>query len=185
MDDIHAHDVAAVLDREGVAIRAGHHCAMPLHRKLGLAASCRASFHVYNQLSDIEQLGEGRAAGQADLPSMSFDDLYRQNILDHYQNPRHYGTLDHPDVSAEDSNPLCGDEIRMDLMIKDGVIEDVRFSGKGCSISKAAASMLTEEIVGKTLDEVKRIGKDNVLEMLGIERGQSGSASARCLRSRR
>lgn len=102
---------------------------------------------------------------------MSFDDIYRQNILDHYQNPRNFGTLEHPDISAEDSNPLCGDEIRIDLKVKDGVIEDVRFSGKGCSISRAAASMLTEEIRGKTLDEVKRIGRDDVLEMLGIELG--------------
>jgi nitrogen fixation NifU-like protein len=102
---------------------------------------------------------------------MSFDDLFRQNILDHYQNPRNFGTLERPDISAEDSNPLCGDEIRMDLRVKDGVIEDVRFSGKGCSISRAAASMLTEEIRGKTLEEVKRIGKDDVLEMLGIELG--------------
>ena len=102
---------------------------------------------------------------------MSFDDLYRQNILEHYQNPRNFGTLEHPDISAEDSNPLCGDEIRIDLQVKDGVIEDVRFSGKGCSISRAAASMLTEEIRGKTLEEVKRIGKDDVLEMLGIELG--------------
>jgi len=102
---------------------------------------------------------------------MSFDDLYRQNILEHYQNPRNFGTLEHPDISAEDSNPLCGDEIRIDLLVKDGVIEDVRFSGKGCSVSRAAASMLTEEIRGKTLEEVKRIGKDDVLEMLGIELG--------------
>jgi len=102
---------------------------------------------------------------------MSFDDLYRQNILEHYQNPRNFGTLERPDISAEDSNPLCGDEIRIDLHVKDGVIEDVRFSGKGCSISRAAASMLTEEIRGKTLEEVKRIGKDDVLEMLGIELG--------------
>ena len=102
---------------------------------------------------------------------MSFDDLFRQNILDHYQNQRNFGTLERPDISAEDSNPLCGDEIRMDLRVKDGVIEDVRFSGKGCSISRAAASMLTEEIRGKTLEEVKRIGKDDVLEMLGIELG--------------
>lgn len=102
---------------------------------------------------------------------MSFDDLYRQNILDHYQNPRNFGTLEHPDISAEDSNPLCGDEIRIDLRVKDGVVEDVRFSGKGCSISRAAASMLTEEIRGKSLEEVKRIGKEDVLEMLGIELG--------------
>ena len=102
---------------------------------------------------------------------MSFDDLYRQNILDHYQSPRNFGTLEHPDISAEDSNPLCGDVIRIDLKIEDGKVADVRFSGKGCSISRAAASMLTEEIRGKSLEEVKRIGKDEVLEMLGIELG--------------
>jgi nitrogen fixation NifU-like protein len=85
---------------------------------------------------------------------MSFDDLYRQNILDHYQNPRNFGTLPKPDISVEDSNPLCGDKIRMDLSIEDGRVTDVRFSGVGCSISRAAASMLTEEI-----------------KMLGIELG--------------
>jgi nitrogen fixation NifU-like protein len=102
---------------------------------------------------------------------MSLDDFYRQNILDHYQNPRNFGTLDNPDISAEDSNPLCGDKIRMDLRVKNGTIEDVRFSGVGCSISRAAASMLTEEVRGKTLEEVKAIGRDEVLEMLGIELG--------------
>lgn len=102
---------------------------------------------------------------------MSFDDLYRQNILDHYQTPRNFGTLDHPEISAEDANPLCGDKIRIDLRIKEGVVADVKFSGKGCAISLAAASMLTEEIRGKSLEEVKRIGKDEVLEMLGIELG--------------
>jgi len=102
---------------------------------------------------------------------MSFDDLYRQDILDHSQNPRNFGTLEHPDVSAEDSNPLCGDKIRIDLRVSNGTVEDVRFTGVGCSISRAAASMLTEEIKGKTLDEVKRIGRDEVLEMLGIELG--------------
>jgi len=102
---------------------------------------------------------------------MSLDDLYRQTILDHYQNPRNFGTLENPDISAEDSNPLCGDEIRIDLKIKDGRVAEVRFTGKGCSISRAAASMLTEEIEGKTLEEVKRIGREEVLDMLGIELG--------------
>ena len=102
---------------------------------------------------------------------MSLDDFYRQNILDHYQNPRNWGTIEHPDVSAEDSNPLCGDRIRMDLKIKDGKIEDVKFSGTGCSISRAAASMLSDEIIGKSLDEVKAINRDYVLELLGIELG--------------
>lgn len=102
---------------------------------------------------------------------MSFDDLYRQNILDHYQNPRNWGTLPEPDITAEDANPLCGDRLRMDLAVKDGRIEQVRFSGQGCSISRAAASMLTEAIEGKTVDEVKKIGREEVLEMLGIELG--------------
>jgi len=102
---------------------------------------------------------------------MSLDDFYRQNILDHYQNPRNWGTLEKPDVTAEDSNPLCGDRIHVDLLVKDGRVEKVRFSGQGCSISRAAASMLSEAVEGKTLEEVRRLGREDVLEMLGIELG--------------
>jgi len=103
--------------------------------------------------------------------SGEWDDLFRENILDHYKNPRNRGTLEHPDITYEDANPLCGDKLRMDFKVKDGTIEQVRFSGTGCSISQAAASMLCERIEGKTLDEVKKISKDDVLEMLGIELG--------------
>ena len=99
------------------------------------------------------------------------DDLYRENILDHYRHPRHHGTLERPDITYEDANPLCGDRIRMDLRIHEGRIADIRFSGHGCSISQAAASMLCEAVQGKSLDEVKRLGRDDVLEMLGIELG--------------
>lgn len=102
---------------------------------------------------------------------MSLDDYNRQNIIDHYQHPRNWGTIENPDVSAEDSNPLCGDRIRMDLKIKDGKVEDVKFSGVGCSISRAAASMLSDEIIGKSLEELKAINRDDILEMLGIELG--------------
>ena len=103
--------------------------------------------------------------------SGEWDDLFRENILDHYKNPRNRGTLDQPDITYEDANPLCGDKLRMDFKVKDGTIEQVRFSGQGCSISQAAASMLCERIEGKTLDEVKKISRDDVLEMLGIELG--------------
>ena len=100
------------------------------------------------------------------------EDLYRENILDHYQNPRHYGTLEDPDISYQDDNPLCGDVIRIDLKVdEEERITDVAFSGEGCAISQASASMLTQEILGKTLDEVKALGKEDVLEMLGIELG--------------
>ena len=99
------------------------------------------------------------------------EDLYRENILDHYKHPRNRGTLDQPDITYEDANPLCGDLIRMDLKVRDGRIDQVSFSGTGCSISQAAASMLCEEIEGKTLEEAKKISRDDMLEMLGIELG--------------
>jgi len=102
---------------------------------------------------------------------MSWNDLYRENVLDHYKNPRHHGTLEHPDISYEDANPLCGDVLRMDLKLKDGKIDQVRFTGHGCAISQASASMLCERIEGMSLDEVKKISRDDVLEMLGIELG--------------
>jgi nitrogen fixation NifU-like protein len=98
-------------------------------------------------------------------------DLFRENILDHYKHPRNQGTLEHPDITYEDANPLCGDRIRMDINVKDGRIDAVRFSGVGCSISQAAASMLCEAVQGKTLDEVKKLSREDVLEMLGIELG--------------
>jgi len=99
------------------------------------------------------------------------EDLYRENILDHYRHPRNQGTLEQADIRYEDANPLCGDKIRMDLNVRDGKIAQVRFSGTGCSISQAAASMLCEAIEGKPLDEVKKLSRDDVLEMLGIELG--------------
>lgn len=100
------------------------------------------------------------------------DDLYRDLILDHYKNPRHKGTLDPHDFSYEDENPLCGDKLRIDVRLDEQKrVKEVAFSGRGCAISQASASMLTESIVGKSLAEVKQLTKDDVLEMLGIELG--------------
>jgi nitrogen fixation protein NifU and related proteins len=96
------------------------------------------------------------------------DDFYRDFILDHYRNPRNFGSLTEPDASAEDLNPLCGDQIRMEFDIDDGVVRDVRFSGKGCAISQASASMLTETIKGMRLEEIAKLSKDVVLENVGI-----------------
>ena len=93
---------------------------------------------------------------------------YREYILEHYRNPRNYGTLDTPDVHSEDSNPLCGDQLAMDLYVKDDAVTEVRFRGRGCAISQAAASMLSEMIEGKTVEEVVKLGKDDVLEALGV-----------------
>jgi nitrogen fixation protein NifU and related proteins len=98
-------------------------------------------------------------------------DIYKDIILDYYRNPRNFGDLPDPDVRAKDSNPLCGDVIEMQLKIRDGKVSDIRFKGKGCAISQASASMLTEVVKGKTLEEVKSMGKPDVLELLGIDPG--------------
>ena len=97
---------------------------------------------------------------------MSMD--YREYILDHYRNPRNYGKLEQADVHAEDSNPLCGDQLTLDLQIEDDHVKAVRFQGRGCAISQASASMLSEMIEGKTTQEVIHLGKDEVLDALGI-----------------
>jgi nitrogen fixation protein NifU and related proteins len=96
-------------------------------------------------------------------------DYYREYILDHYRNPRNYGKLEQPTVHAEDSNPLCGDQLGIDLLIEGDRVSEVRFKGRGCAISQAAASMLSEMIEGKSVEEVVHLGKDDILEELGID----------------
>lgn len=98
-------------------------------------------------------------------------DLYLEHILDHYKNPRNYGQLEDPDISHEEGNPSCGDQLRMDLKIENNKVAEVKFSGRGCAISQAAASILTEMIKGQNLEDVKRIGKEEMLEALGVEIG--------------
>lgn len=97
------------------------------------------------------------------------DELFRDHILDHYRHPRCHGTLDPADASVVDENPLCGDRLRMDFRFAGDRVAEVRFSGTGCSISQASASMLCEAIEGRTLDEVKALTRQDVLDLLGIE----------------
>ena len=97
------------------------------------------------------------------------DDLYRQNILDHYKQPRNFGELAEADYEFEDNNPLCGDELKVQLKVDDGRVADVRFSGHGCAISQASASMASDEVVGMPVDDLVRLDKDFVLDLLGID----------------
>lgn len=99
------------------------------------------------------------------------DDFYREYIVDHYRNPRNYGSIDDADISHEEHNPVCGDRVHLDLKVEDNRIVDVRFNGDGCSISQASASILTEMVKGKTLEEARALSKDDVLEQLGIPLG--------------
>lgn len=96
------------------------------------------------------------------------DSIYREQILDHNKNPRNKGTLENPQFSYQDVNPLCGDEIRMDVQTDGERVTDIRFSGRGCAISQAAASILTEMVDGQTLDDVKAISREDLLDELGV-----------------
>jgi nitrogen fixation NifU-like protein len=112
------------------------------------------------------------------------DDLYRDNILDHYRNPRNFGRLQNPDISHDEANLVCGDKIGMDIKFKiknqkslpagetgnsKFEIKEIRFFGEGCAISMASASMLTELVLGKSVEEIDKIKPDDMKKMLGIE----------------
>lgn len=100
------------------------------------------------------------------------DDLYREVIIEHYKNPSFRGALDPHDISFADNNPLCGDHIQIDLRVDaGGIITEALFNGHGCAISQASADLLMESIVGKPVEEVKKLGKQHILDMLGIDLG--------------
>ncbi len=104
--------------------------------------------------------------------------IYSEIILDYYRYPRNKGTLTHPQIHARDSNPLCGDVVEMQLEIDEkNSVKDVKFNGQGCAISQASASMLTELVKGKNLDEVRKISKDEVLSLIG---GQLTAVRLKC-----
>jgi nitrogen fixation NifU-like protein len=97
------------------------------------------------------------------------DDLYRDYILEHYRRPHNFGVLESPTVSHEGANPLCGDRITMQLGIRDGKVAEVAFTGRGCAISQASASLLTDEVKGMTVEAATAFRADELLDLLGIE----------------
>ena len=100
------------------------------------------------------------------------DDLYREIIIERYKNPAFKGTLEPNDISFEDENPLCGDHIRIDLRVNsEGKVAEAAFSGHGCAISQASADLLIESVIGKQVEDVKKLSKQDVLDLLGIELG--------------
>ena len=104
-------------------------------------------------------------------PSFAGEGMYRENIIDHYKNPHNHGTIENPDAKFTENNPLCGDVVTVTLKLNDQKVEDVKFMGQGCAISLASTSMLTDEIKGKTLEEVKNFKRGDVVDLLGIEIG--------------
>jgi len=97
------------------------------------------------------------------------DELYRDYILEHYKNPKNFGELPEHDLEFHDKNPLCGDEMEVHIKVKDGKIADLKWHGQGCAISQASASMASEELIGMPVDELLKLERDFVLDLLGIE----------------
>jgi nitrogen fixation NifU-like protein len=98
------------------------------------------------------------------------DDLYREEILEHYKRPHNWGPMDDPDLQFSDNNPLCGDELTVMLRVDGtGTVEDVRFDGHGCAISQAAASMASDEVKGMQVDDLLKLDRAFILDLLGID----------------
>jgi len=98
-------------------------------------------------------------------------DIYMQNIMDHYKNPRHKGVLDSYTQKHQEKNLSCGDEAKIFIKMKKNVLEDAKFEGKGCAISQASISILLDEVIGKTKEEILELKKEDILSLLGIELG--------------
>ena len=101
------------------------------------------------------------------------DDLYREQILEHYKRPHNWSPptpeLEDPDMEFFDTNPLCGDELKVQIKVDDGKVGEVRFSGHGCAISQASASMASDELIGMPVEDLLKLDKDFVLDLLGID----------------
>ena len=108
------------------------------------------------------------------------DDLYRDYILEHYRRPHNFGVLEAPSATYEGANPLCGDRITMQLTVEDGVVTGVGFTGRGCAISQASASLLTDEIKGKPVDDVRRLRRPRTCWTCWASRSARPGSSARC-----
>ena len=99
---------------------------------------------------------------------MNSEQMYAESILDYYRNPRNKGNLENPDISSKDVNPMCGDIVEINANVNDDYIKEIKFNGKGCVISQASASLLTESVLNKNIKEIRNISKEDIFEILGI-----------------
>ncbi len=163
LGDVHPHDVSQVLDDRGVAVRAGHHCAWPLHRALGCAVLDQGKFLPVQHARRDRRAGRGNKSGSEVLQGdvMQLESMYQEIILDHYRHPHHKGLREPFDAQVHHVNPTCGDEITLRVTLKDTggepAVADVSYDALGCSISQASASVLTDLVIGKPVAEAMEI----------------------------
>ena len=164
VDGIHPHDVGQVLDELGIAVRVGHHCAWPLHRALGVQASTRATFYVYNTHDEVDALADGVRAGPAVLRTRAMTEAAengsssrctRRSSWTTTATRMHKGLREPFDAQVHHVNPTCGDEVTLRVTLKDAggepVVADVSYEALGCSISQASASVMTDLVIGRTV----------------------------------
>ena len=160
--------------RDGIAVRAGHHCAMPLHEQFGLPATTRASFYLYTTRRTLTSLVDGLYKVKHDLRlgSAAWTTCTASRSSTATSTRSCAGRSIRTTTPTRTTTRLCGDRLRIDMRVDaDKRVSEAAFSGQGCAISQASADLLTEAVVGKTLDEVKAMTKDDILDMLGIELG--------------
>lgn len=176
--DLHAHDVAQMLNTQGIAVRAGHHCTMPLHSLLDIPASIRVSFATYNTIAEakyfisaLKQIAKSKADYKNENPIEKEDLTENSEALEYYyRNQTNRGTLLHA-RSATDKNPLCGDELTVHLKVNNDKITEAKFEGTGCAISQAAANALCEKIIDMPSAKVNTIRLEELQKMLGVKLG--------------
>ena len=157
IEGIHPHDIGTVLDRQGIAVRTGHHCAQPVMDRFGVPATTRASLAFYNTAAEIDALAAGLRQSEGDFLLM-VDDLYQEIILDHSKHPRNCHAMDDANRKAEGYNPLCGDKLKLYLKMEGRRGRRTPASwARGCAISTASASLMTESLKGKTREEALKL----------------------------
>ena len=177
VDGVHPHDVAQTLDARGIAVRAGHHCAKPAHKRFGVQSSTRASSYLYTTPARDRRPGRGNQLHPELLQGevMDLDSLYQEIILDHYRSPHHAGLREPFEAEVHHVNPTCGDEITLRVHLDGDVVTDVSYDAEGCSISQAAASVMTDLVIGQPVDKALRRPR-------GVPRADAGARPGRARR---
>ena len=165
VDGVHSHDLSSILNRRGIAIRAGDHCTQPLHDELGLSGSARASVYVYNTCEEIDLLLAALEDAREALDDYLTTDPYGETIYDHYLHPRNSGGLENPTFRKHSAETSCGDEGEFHVNVEDGVITDIAFESESCAVSMATASVLSEHLTGMHLRDVAELDGD-VLDLI-------------------
>ena len=154
---IHGHDLSALLDERGIAVRAGDHCTQPLHDRLDIPGSVRASFYVYNTKAEIDTLLDAVDAARDELDS-HLDSQYHDLVYDHYRTPRNAGGLANPTFTKHSEETACGDDGEFHVEVDDdGTLVEIAFESESCAVSSAVASILSERLEGMSLDAVAEL----------------------------